>query len=325
MNCDYPLRFKPILRRYLWGGRRLETVLGKPLPPGNDYAESWELVDHGADQSVVRSGPLGGATLHELVCRHGPALLGRHAPQPQFPLLFKFLDAQKYLSVQVHPNDEQAACLSPPDHGKTEAWVVLHAEPGSRIYAGLKPGVDRTTLRDAIAAGTAEQCLHGVQPSVGDCLLIPAGTVHALGAGLVIAEIQQSSDTTYRLYDWNRVGPDGQPRRLHVEEALAVIDFEAGPVSPRSAESASAGHVQRLVTCDKFVVDRRQLDAPHSIAGDQRCHLLVPLQGSLNVERDAAPAALRPGQTSLVPAAAGPLRVSPRDSATLLDIYLPLP
>ncbi|MFO7906438.1 MAG: type I phosphomannose isomerase catalytic subunit [Planctomycetota bacterium] len=324
MNVAYPLRFKPILRRYLWGGRRLETVLGKPLPPGNDYAESWELADHGADQSVVTSGPLSGTTLHELVRQHGSALLGPHAPQPQFPLLFKFLDAQKPLSVQVHPNDEQAARLTPPDRGKTEAWVVLHAEPGSRIYAGLKTGVDRRTLRDAIVAGTAEHCLHCVEPSVGDCLLIRAGTVHALGAGLVIAEIQQSSDTTYRLYDWNRVGPDGQPRQLHVEQALAVIDFDAGPVSVRSAHSTPAGRVQRLVTCDKFLVDRWQLEASHSIAGDQRCHVLVPLQGSLDLERDAGPSALRPGQTTLVPAAAGPLGVSPRGSVTLLDIYLPL-
>lgn len=325
MHVAVPLRFKPILRRYLWGGRRLETVLGKPLPPGNDYAESWELVDHGADQSIVASGPLSGVALHELVRQHGPALLGDHAPQPQFPLLFKFLDAQKPLSVQVHPNDQQAASLTPPDRGKTEAWVVLHAEPGSRIYAGLKSGVDRSVLRDAIAAGTAEHCLHDLEPAVGDCLLIPAGTVHALGAGLVVAEIQQSSDTTYRLYDWNRVGPDGQPRQLHVEEALGVIDFDAGPISAQSAQPTGAEHIQRLVTCDKFLVDRWQLETPHAIAGDQRCHVIVPLQGELDLERDAEPTALRPGQTSLIPAAAGPLRVRPRSPLTLLDIYLPLP
>ena len=130
MNANYPLRFQPVLRRYLWGGRRLETVLGKPLPPGDDYAESWELVDHGADQSVVTAGPLVGSSLGDLVRELGSAVLGRHAPQPQFPLLFKFLDAQKNLSVQVHPNDQQAARLTPPDRGKTEAWIVMHAEPG---------------------------------------------------------------------------------------------------------------------------------------------------------------------------------------------------
>ena len=178
MNADYPLRFEPILRRYLWGGRRLEAVLGKPLPPGDDYAESWELVDHGQDQSIVTAGPLSGTCLHDIVCQLGPALLGHHAPQGQFPLLFKFLDAQRNLSVQVHPNDEQAAQLTPPDRGKTEAWIVMHVEPGSRIYAGLQEDVDRTTLQQAVTDGTADNCLHAVEPVVGDCLMIPAGTVH---------------------------------------------------------------------------------------------------------------------------------------------------
>ncbi len=147
-----------------------------------------------------------------------PELLGRHHPQSRFPLLVKFLDAALPLSVQVHPNDEQAARLNPPDLGKTEAWYILSADPGSTIYAGLRPGVDRQQLADAIGQGTCEKLLHHFQPKAGDCLFIPAGTVHALGAGLLVAEVQQSSDTTFRLYDWNRVGPDGKPRPLHVEQ-----------------------------------------------------------------------------------------------------------
>ena len=213
----YPLRFEPIFRRYLWGGRRLGTVLGKPIGEGSDYAESWEVVDHGADQSRVAFGPLAGTTLGELVREHGHELLGRHHPQPQFPLLIKLLDAQQKLSVQVHPNDEQAARLDTPDYGKTEAWVVLAAEPGSRIYAGLKRGFDRPALERELNRGTCELCLHHFEPRVGDCVFLPAGTVHALGGGLLIAEVQQSSDTTYRLFDWNRVGPDGRPRALHIE------------------------------------------------------------------------------------------------------------
>ncbi len=323
MNADYPLRFQPILRRYLWGGRRLETVLGKRLPPGDDYAESWELVDHGCDQSTVTAGPLSGTSLHQIVGQLGPALLGRHAPLPQFPLLFKFLDAQKKLSVQVHPNDQQAAQLTPPDRGKTEAWIVLHAEPGSRIYAGLRPGVDRNILEQAIADGTAESCLHGVDPKVGDCLLIPAGTVHAIGAGLVIAEIQQASDTTYRLYDWNRVGADGQPRQLHVEQALDVIDFDAGPTPILTAKPTRVGHVQRLVSCDKFLVDRWRISSAKSLGGDNRCHLLVPLHGGVSIERDACPSPLVPGETVLIPAAAGTVRLEPTGPVTLLDVYLP--
>ena len=179
-------------------------MLGKVLGEGEDYAESWELVDHGADQSVVVGGALAGMTLGQLVAEHGEELLGRHAGLGQFPLLLKFLDCNRTLSVQVHPNDVQGALLDPPDLGKTEAWVVLAADAGSKIYAGLKAGVTREDLRAALEAGTCEACLHQFEPQVGDCVFIRAGTVHALGAGLVIAEIQQASDTTFRLFDWNR-------------------------------------------------------------------------------------------------------------------------
>ena len=177
----YPLRFQPIFRRYLWGGRRLESSLGKQLGPGHDWAESWEICDHAADQSRVQFGPLAGTSLGEL---------GRHHPQPRFPLLLKFLDAAQRLSVQVHPDDARAARLSPPDLGKTEAWVILEAEPGSLIYAGLRPGVDRRALAAAIGQGRCQDCLNVFPPSVGDCIFLPAGTVHALGAGLLVAEIQ---------------------------------------------------------------------------------------------------------------------------------------
>jgi len=177
------LRLQPLFRRYLWGGRRLETMLGKPLGEGDDYAESWEVVDHGDDQSVVAAGPASGLTLHQLVVEHGAELLGRHNPIRQFPLLFKFLDCNRTLSVQVHPNDEQAAQLDPPDLGKTEAWVVLAADPGSKIYAGLEPGVTRAALSAALAAGTCEGCLHQFQPSVGDCVFIQAGTASAAPDG----------------------------------------------------------------------------------------------------------------------------------------------
>ncbi len=210
----YPLRFRLLVRRYLWGNRRLETCLGKSLGPGNDYAESWEVADHGADQSIVDAGPLAGTALGDLVRLRAAELFGRCHPQANFPLLVKFLDAAQSLSVQVHPNDEQAARLDPPDLGKTEAWYILAADPGSRIYAGLRPGVEREQLAEAIAQGTCEKMLHCFEPKAGDCLFIPAGTVHALGAGLLVAEVQQSSDTTFRLYDWNRVGPDGKPRAL---------------------------------------------------------------------------------------------------------------
>ncbi|MCA9268615.1 MAG: class I mannose-6-phosphate isomerase, partial [Planctomycetales bacterium] len=217
MHELYPLRMQPLFRRYLWGGRRLQTVLDKPLGSGDDYAESWEIVDHGADQSVVAAGPLAGKPLADIVAQHTRELFGRHAPLAQFPLLFKLLDCNRNLSVQVHPNDQQAAALDPPDLGKTEAWVILDAAPGSVIYAGLERDCDAAALEQAISAGRVDACLGRFEPQRGDCVFIPAGTVHALGAGLLVAEIQQASDTTFRLFDWNRVGADGRPRPLHLE------------------------------------------------------------------------------------------------------------
>lgn len=301
----YPLRFEPVLKRYLWGGRRLETVLGKPLPPGDDYAESWEIADHPSGQSVVANGPLQGTTLHELVIQRGEELLGKHAPQPRFPLLFKLLDAQKVLSVQVHPNDAAAAKLTPPDLGKTEAWVVLHAEPGSLVYAGLKRGFDRPALEREVVRGTSELCLHKFEPQVGDCIFIPAGVVHALGAGLVIAEIQQASDTTFRLYDWKRLGPDGQLRPLHIEQSLDAIDYEIGPVNPQQY-SVRGFHVlqeHELVACDKFVLKRWQCAGEGSITfRDKICTIVNVVEGQVHLEGDPTGEPLRKGQTALLPA-----------------------
>ena len=317
----YPLRFRPILRRYLWGGRRL-AELGKSLGEGDDYAESWELCDRGADQSVIAAGPLAGTPLGALVRDRGEELLGRHHPQPRFPLLFKFLDARRTLSVQVHPNDAQAARLDPPDLGKTEAWVVLAADPGSFLYCGLKRGFDRPALERELARGTVELCLHRLEPKPGDCIFLPAGTPHAIGGGLLIAEIQQSSDVTYRLYDFGRVGSDGQSRPLHLAQALECIDYACGPAEPQMGNDAGSG-VERLVECPQFVLDRRTLIAPAELGGGDRCRFLAVIAGSLSIEGDPCGIPLRTGDTVLLPAACGSVRVMPRESAVLLDCYLP--
>jgi mannose-6-phosphate isomerase len=324
MNTLPPLRFRPILREYLWGGRRLGTELGKPIGEGTTYAESWEVVDHGADQSIVADGPFAGTSLHEIVTQHGRALFGRHYPQRQFPLLFKFLDACQTLSVQVHPNDSQAAKLDPPDLGKTEAWVVLAAEPGSKIYAGLQPGVDRATLERELSAGTCDTCLHSFEPEVGDCILIEAGTVHAIGAGLLVAEIQQASDTTFRLFDWNRVDRDGRPRELHIEQALAVIDFHRGPVSPQAPRRTERPETVRLVACDKFTLDCRRIEQPTAIANDGRFHVLAVIEGFVRLACDGdKDHSLRRGSTVLLPASCDSAEVVPQGRVVLLDMYLP--
>jgi len=317
------LRFKPILREYIWGGRRLGTELHKPIGSGDHYAESWEIVDHGNDQSIVDEGPLAGKTLHEIVSQDSEALFGKQGRHRQFPLLLKYLDCQRVLSVQVHPNDEQAAKLDPPDLGKTEAWVVLAADPGSEIYAGLKPGVDRKTLEAAVASGRCEECLHKFEPRAGDCVFIEAGTVHALGAGLLIAEIQQASDTTYRLFDWNRVDQNGKLRPLHIEQSLETINYDRGPVNPVQPKQTENPHVERLVKCDKFILDRWTIASATSLRTDEGPHILTVIEGSVSVENGERDLVLRRGDTTLIPASAGRGKISPQGRAVLLDMYLP--
>lgn len=318
-----PLCFKPILREYLWGGQRLGTELGKPIGDGPHYAESWEVVDHDKDQSVVAHGPLAGQSLRELVTTYNAEIFGRHRPRDQFPLLFKFLDCQKTLSVQVHPNDEQGARLDPPDLGKTEAWIVLAANPRSKIYAGLKPGVDRQSLQRELARGNCKACLHQFEPRVGDCLLIEAGTVHALGAGLLIAEIQQASDATFRLFDWNRVDRDGKPRELHIAQALDVIDYTRGPVNPVKPKATNNPNIERLVECDKFVLDRWDLSSPYTLPNDDRFHILIVIDGNCALRSSNENFNLTRGETILIPATTRDVKASPRNEAVILDTYLP--
>jgi mannose-6-phosphate isomerase len=321
----YPLTFRPIYRSYLWGGRRLESLLGKSLGPEAKYAESWEIVDHGDDQSVVAEGLLAGITLGELVQERGEELLGPGRRHDAFPLLFKFLDAHKVLSVQVHPDDAYAAKLNPPDLGKTEAWVVLHADPGSKIYAGLKPGIDRETLRAEIEAGRTAETLHVFEPKAGDCVFIPAGTIHALGAGLVVAEIQQSSDTTYRLYDWDRVDDAGNRRPLHIEEALETTDFRRGPVDQVEPQPTDDGLGERLVDCDKFTLDRYRATEAVPLNASRSCRLIAVLEGTCDIvpDSDGKALSLAKGSTCLVPASVGRFELRPQNATTALVISLP--
>ena len=324
MTALYPLRFRPIFKQYLWGGRRLETLLNKRLGQGERFAESWEVVDHGEDQSVVEAGPLAGRTLHELLEIYGEQLVGSgRGRRDRFPLLLKFLDAQRDLSVQVHPNDAQAAHLDPPDYGKTEAWYVIHADAGSRLYAGLQPGVDQASFRRAIEQKRVVDCLNVIVPKAGDCIFIPAGTVHALGAGIVVAELQQSSDTTFRVYDWDRVGPDGRPRELHIEQALEVIDFDRGPVEPTSSEVPEPR--VELVRCFAFTWLRWRLDLRNPALtwpSDPSFHVLTVVEGAVAVAGDAAERPLVKGESMLVPAECRPDVQVVESPAVVLDGFV---
>jgi mannose-6-phosphate isomerase len=327
----YPLRLQPFVRDYIWGGRRLQTVLGKDLPKDGVWAESWEIVDHPEHSSQITNGPLAGKTLAQIAVEHRDWLYGQDSQLRSLPLLLKYLDCQRVLSVQVHPQDSYAAHMNPPDLGKTEAWFIVSAEPDALLYAGLKPGVDRAELERQLAAGQVDQCLQAIKAQPGDCIFIPAGTVHALGAGLVVAEIQQASNTTFRLFDWNRMDASGQPRPLHIAQSMEVIDFESGPRQFQVPEESGEPGRQRLVACDKFVLDRLQV-APSGeeatlqtfkLAGDGRFHLITVPGGRAILRWGDQCQEVSTGQSLLLPASLSQSTVELGPGTTLLDMYLP--
>jgi mannose-6-phosphate isomerase len=327
----HPLRFEPILKELIWGGRRLAALLAKPLGSGTTYAESWEIADHGDDVSRVAEGPLKGMSLRDLVRDQRDALLGPSVRGgDQFPLLVKFLDAHQVLSVQVHPDDDRGRRLAA-DNGKTEAWVILHAEPGSLIYAGLRSGVTRHDLAEAMRTGAVEPLLHRFEPRAGDCILIPAGTVHAIGAGVVLAEIQQMSNATFRIHDWGRTGGDGKPRQLHPAEALESTDFAAGPVNPVRShpEPFPGGTRERLIQCPYFTLERLRLEGPApasaSVGSPERFTILIGLAGTAEVQHKSGITPVALGQTLLLPAALGACPIVPQGGGAAVVLICSVP
>jgi mannose-6-phosphate isomerase len=322
-----PLQFHPYLRPMVWGGRRLGEALGKPLPTAAPYGESWEVSDHASHRSAVAGGPHAGRTLRDLMEREPAALLGEGAEAlPAFPWLVKLLDACDWLSVQVHPDERAVRDLWPGEGSKTEAWFVLDAAPGSRVWAGLRPGVGEKELRAALRAGTVAECLHTFEPRPGDCLFLPAGTVHAVGGGVLMAEVQQTSDATFRLYDWDRADAQGRRRELHIEQALACIDWRAGPVHPVRPEGypdATAPLRQRLVSCRYFTLDYLRQSAPFSCGGAGRMQVLIVLHGRGAVETPDGPLPLAPGRALLLPAALPAVTCVPDGPLGLLVSTLP--
>lgn len=302
----YPLTFRPIFKERVWGGRSLDRLYRKPLPAGQRIGESWEISDRPGDVSVIDNGPLAGKDLHWLVMHHRSELLGAvRLQRGRFPLLLKLLDARRKLSLQVHPPAAKARRLG--GEPKTEMWYVADAAPGARLYVGLRRGVTRAEFERKISIGEVAGCFHQLPVRSGDAMFLPSGRVHAIGAGLVLFEIQQNSDTTYRVFDWNRRGLDGRPRELHVAQALASLDFkdfEPGLVRSR-VQRLSQGSRQRLVTHPLFIVD---LMAPRArrrvVWRGGRMRVIAVVGGSLHVfdPRSKISLVLRAGEFGLLPA-----------------------
>ncbi|HLP78894.1 MAG TPA: type I phosphomannose isomerase catalytic subunit [Candidatus Paceibacterota bacterium] len=304
MPALYPFKFQPIFKERVWGGRTLETLYHKPLPGSGPIGESWEISDRPGDASIIANGSLAGKDLRWLMENHERELLGDAKSQDGlFPLLIKILDAQEKLSLQVHPPASKAAELG--GDPKTEMWHITKAAPGAELYVGLKNGVTREEFERRIADGSVAECFHRVPVKAGDTMFLPSGRVHAIGAGLVIFEIQQNSDTTYRVFDWNRVGTDGKPRELHVPQSLASIDFQDFEPELVGSSFTAAGRfkIRPLAKHPLFSVDAFRALSKETITFKQpRLKIVAALENSINVSGADVSVELQPGEFCLIPA-----------------------
>ncbi|PYI93155.1 MAG: mannose-6-phosphate isomerase [Verrucomicrobia bacterium] len=296
----------------VWGGRRLESLYGKRLPSAALIGESWEIVDRPEAQSVVHEGPLRGTTLHELWCKHREQIFGKVPDFSRFPILAKLLDAQENLSLQVHPPREMAKKLG--GESKSELWYVANAAPKARLYAGVRKGTTREGFKKALAQGKVEKHLHALELKTGDAIFLPSGRMHALGAGTVLVEIQENSDTTYRIYDWNRAKKRRAPRPMHIAEAMQCVDFS--DVEPALLRPKS----ESLVRHELFEIDKWELKREREVAERGRFAIVVCLTGEL----ECAGRRFKPGDFFLAPAELEDRVVRPiRNDVSLLRVMMP--
>ena len=326
MKTLYPLIFKPILKDYVWGGRYL-AEMGRALPESGRAAESWEISGHDDGMTKVLNGVYAGKTLPELLDELGTDLVGTRnkwaLERGKFPLLVKLLDANQRLSVQVHPDDAYAQEHEDNELGKTEMWVVLHADPNAAIVYGLERYLTPEELRNAISEGRLESCLHCVPIKVGDHICVPAGTLHAILEGAVVAEIQQNSNTTYRVFDWNRMGADGKPRPLHVNQALDVIDYQqvgCGLQAPEFIEENQFWRRERLCQNRYFTVERIITSAETHYSGicdGSTMEIWGVISGNAVIDGEY----LKAVRFCLLPAALGSYDIKVPANSVLLQIY----
>jgi mannose-6-phosphate isomerase len=309
-----PLAFEPILIERIWGGRRMESEFHKRLPPQKCIGESWEVVDRPEAQSIVANGALRGATLHELWERQRQEIFGGISDAPRFPLLIKILDAQENLSLQVHPPEEIASKLG--GEPKSEFWYVVQAHPEAKLFVGFREPMTQETFEARVRNGTIIDHIHRIDVQSGDAIFLPAGSVHAIGAGNLIIEIQQNSDTTYRVFDWNRIDPStGKKRDLHIEQAIQSINFEE--IQPKVIESES----ELLVSHSLFEIEKWSLAAAREAAPLGRFAIVCCLTGNLS----CADARLAPGEFFLVPAHLKDRKLEPlAPDTSLLRVTIPV-
>src|SRR5437763_15128885 len=312
-GCNLPLHFEPIFQERIWGGRNLAALFGKRLPPNKRVGESWEIVDRPEAQSIVRDGPLSGRSLHDLWVNFREEIFGRAAAAPRFPLLIKLLDAQEKLSLQVHPPPEIAESLG--GEAKTEFWYIAATKPKAEIFVGLRKSMTRDQFQDALHSGAVTDCIHAIPIENGAAMLLPSGRFHAIGAGNVLVEVQQNSDTTYRLFDWNRVDDQGKPRQLHVDQAFQCIDFN--DVAPELITPMG----ELLLRHELFEVQKWNLDSARDIASPEQFAIVLCLTGVMR----CAVVDFTPGDFFLVPASLQDRSIHPRSEGTsLLRVTIPV-
>lgn len=322
MQCvAYPLLLQPVYMDYVWGGTRLAETYGRTGTP-DICAESWEVSNRPEGMSIVTNGPLAGKTLTDLVASCGKDLVGTKDRPDQFPVLIKLIDARRRLSLQVHPNDSNAAlCGGDP---KTEAWYVLDAAPDATVIAGLRKQTDADALRAAIDAGNAEELLMSLPAKPGTVIYIPGGRLHAIGEGCLLLEVQQSSNTTYRVYDWGRLGNDGQPRELHVDKAMQVIDWNdtsAAFDSPVLIGEHEGNRWWDMVTSPYFRIQKAQVSAPENILQTQDSFTVVFVtQGTVDIAMNGMEERLTTGTSCLIPACAESYDITPFGTSEIITI-----
>jgi mannose-6-phosphate isomerase len=312
LSLTQPITFEPIFMERVWGGRRLEEFYGKQLPADVRIGESWEIVDRPEVQSVVRDGPLRGQTLHELWTNHRNEIFGEVEDAPRFPLLIKLLDAQEKLSVQVHPPNELARELG--GEAKTEFWYIAHAEPNAELFVGLREGSSRAKFEEAVREGRVEQQIHRIAVQTGDAMFLPGGRLHAIGGGNLIVEIQQNSDTTYRVFDWNRAGVDGKPRELHIDESLRCINFKDCQPELTTARG------ELLIRHSLFEIQKWRLENTRPAAANGKFAIIFCIRGELQ----CATVKIKPGEFLFIPSLLADRVLTPLAGETeLLRITIP--